>query len=154
MRRLYPPSIRVPSLLIRSHRNTAILAFSLMLSSCQVGVDVEVSGSAAAPVFTFSNMGWFGGYEPPIFDRLQVSENSTKGWPAVWQVNRQEGGCRPAASRVVYGRTPSGFVVSAKARPLREGVTYELFINGCGRTGGALFKVVNGHVETVSRNGS
>jgi len=125
-----------------------------MVSSCQFGVDVEVSGSAAAPVFTFGNMGWFGGDEPPIFDTLEVSENSTKGWPIAWQVDRHERGCRPATSRVVYGRTPSGFLVSTKASALREGVTYELFVNGCGRTGGALFKVVNGQVETVSRNGS
>lgn len=134
-------------------RAAAILACSLMLSSCQIGVDVDVSGPAAAPIFTFSNMGWFGGDEPPTFDRLRVSENSTRGWPGVWQLDREEGGCRPATGRVVYGRTPYGFVVSEEASPLREGVTYELSIGGCGASGGALFKVVNGQVKTVNANG-
>jgi hypothetical protein len=119
-------------------RAAALLALPLSLASCQMGVDVTVSGPPSAPLFELAEAGWFGG-DPPAIDSLAVRTAIGDGeWKDLWKVDHPNG-C-VATSRVRYGEAPTGFAQAAAAARLESGRAYVVEVGGCGYFGGAWFK--------------
>ncbi|HEX6376488.1 MAG TPA: hypothetical protein VFZ91_12310 [Allosphingosinicella sp.] len=119
-------------------RAALMLACTPALASCQLGVDVKVTGPPSAPVFELAEAGWLGG-DPPALGGLTVETETGPGtWKTVWSVSR-DGGCE-ATARIAYGRVPPGFVAAGPAAAIEAGRAYQVYVLGCGYSGGAWFK--------------
>lgn len=119
-------------------RGAALLALPLALASCQMGVEVTVSGPPSAPLFEMAEAGWFGG-DPPAIDSLSVRAALGGGaWQVLWKVDASNG-C-VATARVRYGEAPTGYAQAAAAARLEPGRAYVVEVGGCGHFGGTWFK--------------
>jgi hypothetical protein len=125
-------------------RCSLLAVATLCASSCQIGLAIRVYGPATAPIFQIEEQG-SSAENPPHFGDLSVVLPRNGEFSVTWAVDKQQA-CEPAVGRVVYGRTPPGFAVSTPPVKLNEGETYGVSAGGCGRIGGANFKIVNGQV--------
>ncbi|HEX8626093.1 MAG TPA: hypothetical protein VF782_13590 [Allosphingosinicella sp.] len=135
-------------------RGAALLALPIALASCQMGVEVTVSGPPSAPLFELAEAGWFGG-DPPAVDSLSVRAALGDGaWQELWRVDASDG-CVDTP-RVRYGEVPSGYAQAAAAARLEPGRAYVVEVGGCGHFGGAWFKSLGGRlfVEAGSSDAS
>jgi hypothetical protein len=124
---------------------TALAAMSLLVSACQMGMDVEVSGQASAPEFSFQRSGPFGFSQAPAVGIIDISEiGGSQTWSLWWTVTN----CNPL-KRLIYGQIPNGFRELHAPSPLKEGRTYAIEASGCGYIGGSQFKIVHGRVVPV-----
>src|SRR4051794_23336161 len=69
----------------------ALTAVAVTMTSCQIGVAVEVSGSAIAPLFEIAEQGW-GAQVPPVFGDFTVAQQDGDRWSTAWAFSRPRGG--------------------------------------------------------------
>lgn len=118
---------------------------SLTLTGCQPGCRVKVSGSAEALVIELiDGMPFYSG-APPISSLMIKAMDADR--PA-WEFHAPSNGCRPL-KKLNYGELPQGFVADHGPVALKIGMTYEISVFGCGRTGGTWFRVGSQQVEEV-----
>jgi len=122
---------------------------ALALSSCERGLNVEITGAPDAPDFFLSAKGLFRAAEPAV-GYLNVAEVSAGRYHPIWGINRGPA-CTPTP-RFHFGTVPAGWRESTGPQRLKEGVTYVLSVSGCGFSGGRVFKILGGHI--VSREGT
>jgi hypothetical protein len=120
---------------------------ALALSSCERGLNVEITGAPDAPDFFLSAKGLFRAAEPAV-GYLNVAEVSAGRYHPIWGINRGPA-CTPTP-RFHFGTVPAGWRESTGPQRLKEGVTYVLSVSGCGFSGGRVFKILGGHI--VSRH--
>ena len=114
----------------------------MLLGSCQLGVEVQVTGTPSAPVIELDD----GSDEGPAIDHVSVWRAGAR--QPFWEIRGAD--CLPAR-RVRYGGLLPGFAAEGAAAPLEPGRAYMVEVEGCGHSGGAWFKIVGGRI--VSRDG-
>lgn len=116
---------------------------ALLLGSCQLGLEVRVTGPPSAPVIEIDD----GSDEGPTIDHVSVWR---AGAPQpIWEIDAAD--CT-ASSRIPYGGVPAGFTAAGAAAPLESNRAYKIVVMGCGYSGGAWFRIFGGRI--VSRNGT
>ena len=123
-------------------RHVALLPIILALASCTVAARVRVSGTPDAPVIMLEVEG--GG--APAIRSLSIGTAGTPG--TVWSIHAER--CTEL-SYLVYGQVPAGFREDAPAPHLVTRRNYDVYLAGCGATGGARFAIVGD--EIVSTHG-
>ncbi|NEX93655.1 hypothetical protein [Caulobacter sp. 17J65-9] len=115
-------------------RGLVIVGACLALTGCLRGLDVDVSGPTAAPVFTVKPS-WILERDRPCLDWAKVRDIATN--EVVWAI--YGGLACPKLSAVTYGLTPSGLTTPTPARPLVPGRIYRAEVHGQGWLGGVVF---------------
>lgn len=114
------------------------------LVSCQPGCEIHVSGSPKAVVIELTDGMLFHFGPPPISNLYVQSANSDR---PIWEIHASDG-CRPIR-KVIYGQAPSGFNADQGPAPLQMGKIYQVSVFGCGRPGGAWFRVDGDKVKEI-----
>lgn len=117
-----------------------VLMSSLVMSSCDRGVRMEISGKPGHPIVSFSN-GQLLSNDPPCFTLISVRPASSDHGSLMWSISSAPKCVK--LSSIEYGSQPDGFRVITAPKALDPGEEYVVHAVGHGWLGHAKFKFEN-----------
>ena len=133
---------------IRLEKYAALTSVLMLfaLAGCQNGVDIDVAGQSGHPLFRFSNHN--GGSRPCVTHVWVTKPDNTDHLSFMWSID--SGGQCVELTALEYGVAPKNFLTQNAAKPLQDGVLYNINASGDGFTRDVMFKFSGGGYHMYS----